>query len=122
VVVYKDPIPFIYAFLDAKFGDRLTFYGNTFPSQIRLPSIIIRTTGGIDAYRIQLLSRANDDITAMNSLVDVMNYLVGYGQWIPGIRVKWVQRESLPIPSVDQDSGKPEAWCYIRLEALETDE
>lgn len=121
MIKYVDPIPYLVTFVKAKFRNELTVYGNTFPNTFRLPSLLIRTVGGTDAYRIQLLSRANDDITAMQNLINVMNFLEQFGQYMPGIQVKWVERESLPIPSVDTDSGKPEAWCYMRMEALETD-
>ncbi|MEH7114507.1 hypothetical protein V7124_19400 [Neobacillus niacini] len=119
MVQYVDPIPPIISLLKVRFGSRVNIYGNTFPSMLRLPALLVKTAGGNGAYRIQLLCRANDDITAMSTLVDVMNYFEAYGQYMPGIRVQWVERESNPIPSTDTDSGKPEAWCYMNLEALE---
>lgn len=119
MIKYVDPIPPILRLLSANFSKRFTIYGNTFPNTVRLPALLVRTAGGNNVYRVQLLSRANDDITAMSNLIDAMNYLEQYGQHMTGIRVQWVSRESNPIPSVDTDSGKPEAWCYINIEALE---
>lgn len=120
MINYVDPIPPIIRLLNKPFQNRLTIYGNTFPlSNIRLPAVLVKTAGGSGSYRIQLLSRANDDITAMKNLIDVMNFFERNGQNMTGIRVKWVGRESNPIPSVDTDSGKPEAWCYMTVEAME---
>lgn len=119
MIKYVDPIPPTIRLLNPVFSNRFTIYGNTFPSTVRLPAVLVRTAGGNGSYRLQLLSRANDDITAMKNLIDCMNYLQQYGQNMTGIRVKWVSRESNPIPSVDTDSGKPEAWCYMNVEAIE---
>jgi hypothetical protein len=119
MIRYVDPVPPAIRLLKAHFDSRLRIYGNTFPSNIALPALLVKQAGGTDYYRLQLLSRANDDITAMTFLIEAMNYLLMYGQFMTGIRVKWVSRESNPIPSVDTDSGKPEAWCYLNIEAME---
>lgn len=119
MVNYVDPIPPIISLLNVRYKNKLTIYGNTFPSTARLPALLVRTAGGNGSYRIQFLSRANDDITAMKNLIEVTNYFESYGQYTAGIRVTWVARESNPIPSVDTDSGKPEAWCYMLVEAVE---
>lgn len=119
MIRYVDPIPSAIRLLSSAFQGRFNIYGNTFPSTFRLPAVLLKTAGGNGSYRVQILSRANDDITAMTNLIEVMNYLVAYGQHMTGIRVKWVERESNPIPSVDTDSGKPEAWCYLNIEAME---
>lgn len=119
MIKYVDPIPAAIRLVSPAFKGRFTIYGNTFPATVKLPALLIRTAGGSNVYRLQLLSRANDDITAMQNLIDAMNYLEQYGQHMTGIRVQWVSRESNPIPSVDTDSGKPEAWCYMSVEAIE---
>lgn len=119
MINYVDPVPPVIRLLNAAFSNRFSIYGNTFPSTVRLPALLVKTAGGLGSYRIQLLSRANDDLTAMRNLIDAMNYMVRHGQNMTGIRVQWVSIDSNPIPSVDTDSGKPEAWCYINVEALE---
>lgn len=119
MIQYVDPIPPAIRLLNRAFQGRVYIYGNMFPSTVRLPAVLIKQAGGNGSYRLQLLSRANDDITAMQNLINCMNYIEQYGQSMTGIRVKWVSRESNPIPSIDTDSGKPEAWCYMNVEALE---
>jgi hypothetical protein len=119
MIAFVDPIPSAVQFLHAAFSEEINIYGNTFPSTIVLPALLIRQAGGNDGYRLQFLSRANDDITSMMNLIKVINYFEQYGNQMPGIRVKWISRESNPIPSMDTDSGKPEAWCYMNIEALE---
>ncbi|PFP29408.1 hypothetical protein COJ96_10920 [Bacillus sp. AFS073361] len=122
MIDYKDPVPPIIQLLNATFESRFNIYGNLFPSSVSLPAVLVRQAGGNGYYRIQLLVRAREDITAMAILIDVMNYLERTGQFMSGIRVKWVERESNPIPAIDEDSGLPEAWCYMRIEALESGE
>lgn len=118
MIDYVDPIPSVVQLLNAYFND-FNIYGNSFPPNISLPSILVKSAGGNDYIRLMILVRSRTDITAMSTLIDVMNYLERYGQHMQGIRVKWVEREQNPVPQTDQDSGLPEAWCYMRVEALE---
>lgn len=122
MIEYKDPIPPILKLLIPSFQKRgISIYGSSFPTtNVKYPAVVIRTAGGIDYYRIQLWSRANNDIQAMTALIDVMNDLEKNAQYIQGLMIKWCQRESNPIPDVDEDTGLFEAWCYMRLEAYES--
>ncbi|MGE7191761.1 hypothetical protein [Lysinibacillus fusiformis] len=119
MVPYVDPIPSVIRFLTVPFAEELHIYGNMFPNTVQLPALLIRQAGGNNSFRLQFISRANDDITAMSNLIMAMNYFEQYGYQMQGIRAEWISRESNPIPSVDTDSGKPEAWCYINVEAME---
>lgn len=121
MIDYKDPIPYVLKLLIPSFGLRnISIYGNTFPLSPKLPSVLVKTAGGNGYFRLQLLARGKTDIEAMNSLISVMNYLERNAQYIQGLRVSWCERESNPISSVDEDTGINEAWCYMRLEAAES--
>lgn len=117
MIEYVDPIPPIIRMLKPFFEERI--YGNTFPSNAPLPSILVRTAGGTDYTRLQLVVRANYDVDAMQLLIKVMNTIFTNFSLIIGLRVMWVEKESNPILMIDQDTGKPEAWAYVRLEHLE---
>jgi hypothetical protein len=121
MIEYKDPIPPVLNLLFVGFADsRTNFYGGLFPSSPRLPAVLVRQTGGNNYYRLQLLARANTDIEAMGVLIEAINYLKQYAQFITGLRVLWCEMESNPISAIDEDTGLPEAWCYMRLETAET--
>lgn len=117
MIEYKDPVPPVRSLLDALMDERV--YGNTFPTSPVLPALLVRNAGGNEYTRIQLLARANDDITAMQVLIRAMNLFEANGQAVQGLRVLWVEKESNPIPDRDDDTGKFEAWCYMRMEHLE---
>ncbi|MED4284338.1 hypothetical protein P4679_20665 [Priestia megaterium] len=55
----------------------------------------------------------------MSKLINCVNLLEAQSASIQGLRVEWCEREGNPIPSRDEDTDKPEAWCYMRLEHLE---
>lgn len=117
MIDYVDPIPPVRRLLDSYMEERV--YGNQFPSSPVLPAVLVRNTGGNDYTRIQLLVRADDDIQAMSILIKAMNTLERYTAHITGIRVIWIEKESNPLPDRDEDTGKPEAWAYMRMEHLE---
>lgn len=117
MIDYVDPIPPVRKLLDDLMDERV--YGNTFPTSVSLPAILVRNAGGIDYTRVQLLARANDDIQAMKSLISAMNLLERNASSIINLRGVWVERESNPLPDKDPDTGKPEAWCYMRMDHLE---
>jgi hypothetical protein len=114
---YVDPIPPVRSYLDKYMPMRV--YGNRFSLTPELPSLLVRSMGGTEAYRIQLVCRSDSDISAMNGLVQAMNMLVREAQYIEGLNVLWAEIEANPIHDIDPDTQKPEAWCYIRLESME---
>ena len=116
MIDYVDPIPPVVSFLNRVMGFRV--YGNTMPSNPVLPSLVVRSAGGNGYTRLQLIVRANDDVTAMATLIRSMNELERNGAEI-NLAGCWIERESNPLPSVDNDTGKPEAWAYMRMEHLE---
>lgn len=118
MIDYVDPIPSITKFLNI-YMDDVRVYGNTFPTDTSIPSVLVRTAGGTNYTRIQLIARARQDYQAMDLLIKTMNRMERSAQAIKDINVLWCSKESLPIPDVDQDSGAAEAWCYMRLEHLE---
>lgn len=122
MIKFIDPIPPILNLLVPEFKSQdISIYGNNFPkNQPTYPAVLVKQTGGLGYYRIQLLARAIVDFDAMGTLIRVMNYLEENAQMISDIRVLWCERESNPEPSIDEDTGLHEAWCYMRLEAVES--
>ncbi|NMF00236.1 hypothetical protein [Aneurinibacillus aneurinilyticus] len=118
MIEYIDPIPPVVRFLKAWLPDTKVF-GNTFPPDLALPALLVRNAGGNGYTRLQLIYRARQDYEAMQGLILAMNTLKRAASQIQGLRVQWCEPESNPIPTTDADTGKPEAWCYIRLEHIE---
>lgn len=117
MISYVDPIPAVRKLLDLLMDEKV--YGNSFPSNVPLPAVLVRAVGGVGYTRLQLLVRANDDIAAMQTLIRAMNLLEQHAASIAGLRGVWINREANPIGSVDEDTGKPEAWTFLRMEHLE---
>lgn len=116
MIEYVDPIPAVVRVLNGLFSERV--YGNTMPESPVLPCLVVRNAGGSDYTRLQLLARGKSDIEAMNLLIRGMNELIRNSSSI-GLRGVWVELETNPISLVDEDTGRPEAWCYLRMEHLE---
>ncbi|USK77833.1 hypothetical protein [Peribacillus frigoritolerans] len=114
---YIDPIPPVLNLL--KNGLSVRVYGNRFPAKAVVPSVLVRVSGGTDYTRLQLIARADTDYEAMIHLLSATNYLSRNAAYIQGIKVYWIARESNPTHDFDEDTGKPEAWGYMRLEHLE---
>lgn len=118
MIYYVDPVPPLINLLKPSIQARV--YGNTIPASAPLPCVLIKNAGGSDYTRIQLLARAATDIEAMKFLILSMNILIQNAAYIRGLRVFDIQKEINPINSIDEDTGKPEAWCYLRMEHLES--
>jgi hypothetical protein len=118
MIDYKDPVAPIIRLLKPLI-DPVRVYGNTFPSNTILPALLVKTAGGYGYTRIQIIARDNSDIQAMSNCIEASNILIRNAANIQGLRTFWAERETNPIASVDDDTGKQEAWCYIRLEHLE---
>lgn len=118
MIDYVDPVPPLLDF----FSKRLTvnIVGNTFAMNQPYPQLLVRSAGGNDYSRIQLISRSESSETeSMDLLIQAINLLERYAADISGLSILWCSREGNPFPSLDDDTGKPEAWCYMRLEYLE---
>ncbi|SDH77214.1 hypothetical protein SAMN04489735_105613 [Aneurinibacillus thermoaerophilus] len=118
MIDYVDPIPPVVQFLSARIS-KMKVYGNTFPQIPVLPVLLVRSAGGDSYTRLQLICRASKDYEAMQGLIQAMNILTRAAGQIQGLRVQWCEPESNPILTTDTDTGKPEAWCYMRLEHIE---
>lgn len=119
MINYMDPIPPLIQALKP-FVEPARVYGNTIPASATLPCVLIKNAGGTDYTRLMLLARANSDIEAMRLCIKGMNTLVRNAAYIRTLRVLDISKEVNPISSVDADTGKPEAWCYLRMEHLES--
>ncbi|MGP4063090.1 hypothetical protein [Halobacillus sp. H74] len=118
MIDYVDPIPPITRFLELFFED-VRVYGNTFPMNVSPPCLLVRTAGGTNYTRVQLIARADRDFEAMGLLIRAMNHMERSAQAIKEVDVLWCSKESLPISDTDTDTGAAEAWCYMRLEHME---
>ncbi|MGM9926033.1 MAG: hypothetical protein ACI35R_17445 [Bacillus sp. (in: firmicutes)] len=117
MIDYVDPIPPVVQMMN-RFAPA-PVYGNSIPAKAKLPCIAVRAAGGNDGTRLQIIVRAKTDYEAMSLFVTTINILQRNTGAIKGLRVLWIEKESMPIHSVDQDTGSPEAWGYIRMEHLE---
>ncbi len=117
MINYKDPIPPILQLFETYLD--IGIHGNTFGSSPSLPALLVRNAGGTNYTRVQLIARAEKDFEAMGHLIQAMNLLERHASQISGLNVVWCEREANPIPDIDQDTQKPEAWCYMRLEHIE---
>lgn len=117
MVAYLDPVPAVVRFFADRMPD-VNIYGNRFPESVGLPALLVKAAGGTDYSRIQLLYRAGTDYDAMQGVISAMNMLTHGAAGIRALRGAWAEPESKPIPDQD-DTGKPEAWCYMRLEHFE---
>ncbi|MFD1423425.1 hypothetical protein ACFQ4J_06670 [Laceyella tengchongensis] len=119
MIDYIDVIPSLVQFLKGRLD--IDVYGNTFPESFMLPALVVKSAGGTDFTRLQLLVRAGKDHEAMQVLINVINLLERYANQIKGIRVIWCVRETNPVPSIDPDNNVAQSWCYMRLEHLEAE-
>jgi hypothetical protein len=116
MIEYQDPvIPLVQFF--KRYLPEIHVYGNML-NEPRYPALMVRVAGGIGFSRIQLLVRAEKDYEAMQYLIQAMNKLQKDASVITSLPGSWCEKEGNPIPSVDTDTGKPEAWVYLRLEHL----
>lgn len=118
MIDYLDPIPPIVQFFADRMPD-VNVFGNRFPVSVALPALLVKGAGGTDYSRIQLLYRAGTDFDAMQGVISAMNMLERSAAGIRALRGAWCQPETKPIPDVDGDTGKPEAWTYMRFEHFE---
>ena len=116
MIDYVDPVVPVIQFLTPLYSERV--YGNTIPSNAELPAILIRNAGGSDYTRLQVLVRGRSDIESMYLCIDVMNTLIRNGRSI-NLRGAWIEKETSPISSVDQDTNRPESWGYLRIDHIE---
>ena len=117
MIDYVDPIPPVVKLLSSLFDEKV--YGNTMPNNPALPCILVRNMGGTDYTRLQLLVRGRSDIEAMVLCINAMNDLRRFASRIQ-LRGVWIEKETNPISDIDEDTKRPEAWCYLRMEHLES--
>lgn len=119
MIEFKDPIPPVIKLLKSAYADKYAVYGNSFPTTPKYPALLIRMVGGIGFFRLQIVARSDSDITAMKACIEAINLLEHNAARLDGLRGAWCEREVNPIHERDEESGKNEAWAYMRLEALE---
>lgn len=116
MIDYVDPIPPVLKMLKPFFKERI--YGNLFPQNVSVPAILIRNAGGNEYTRLQVLVRGNNDVDVMRLLIQVVNVLERNASSID-LRGVWIEKETNPLPDIDEDTRKPEAWVYMRMEHIE---
>lgn len=119
MIDFKDPLPPVLALLEAA---EFNVYGNAFPANMppEETALLVKPMGGRGFHRLQFLARSTSDISAMYELIEALNFFERNAGNMTGLRGTWAERESNPVHSVDADTKRPEAWAYVRLEALES--
>nr|DAL87887.1 MAG TPA: hypothetical protein [Caudoviricetes sp.] len=118
MIDYVDPLPPVIQFLKL-YMPVLPVYGESIPAGTKLPALLVKNAGGSGYTRLQLLTRADSQLTATKVLIEAMNTLERYAGEIQGLWITWCQHETAPIADRDEDTGKPEAWCYMELDNAE---
>ena len=118
MIDYVDPVPPVLKFFSLYMPD-VPSYGISIPATAKLPVLLVRNAGGSNYTRLQLLARADSPVQATQVLIRAMNTLERYAGNIQGLAVTWCQHESSPITDTDEDTNKPESWCYMKLDNLE---
>lgn len=118
MIDYMDPVPPVLRFFKLYVPDILA-YGISIPATAALPCLLVKNTGGVGYTRFELLCRANADSQAMSGLIRCMNALERYAANLDTLSVEWCERDGGPYPDMDEDTSKPEAWCYMKLKHLE---
>lgn len=94
--------------------------GYSFDQSITYPCVMVRTVGGTDNTRIQLIVRANSEGEAMEACINSANTLEQDAQYMDGVVSFGITMDSKPIITYSSDDNKPEAWCYLTLDHLES--
>lgn len=82
-----------------------------------LPCLMVKQTGNTT---IQLLVRADSDIEALDLLQMVGNDLKRNFASVDGINILDIDFQSTPLPDIDEDTQKYEAWCYMNIKYFES--
>lgn len=82
-----------------------------------LPCLLIKTIG---KNTIQLLVRSESDIEALDKCTTVGNYLKRNFSGVSGVNIFDMDFQMPPIPNVDEETGKNEAWCYMQIDYFES--
>lgn len=119
MIDYVDPIPPVIQFYQSRVD--VNVQGNMLMPETPLPVLLVKNAGSNGrSTRLQLLARSDNDIEAMQTLIHAMNLLERDCRLIQGLQIEDCHRDSGPFPDTDDDSKKPEAWCYMLLYHLES--
>lgn len=97
-------------------GEIKSFRAYKRESGAALPCLIVRQ---VSSNTLQLSMIAEDDIQAIELLIDIGNFLKMNQEAIEGVTMKSIAFQTTPIPDYDEDTEKPGAWCYMRIDYLE---
>lgn len=115
---YVDASGSVMQFLEAAFSDDFrSFRSWKIEAKAMLPCLLVKTIG---KGSIQLLVRADDDIEALEKCTEVGNYLKRNFADIDEVNIFDIDFQMPPIPNVDDETGKNEAWCYMRISYFES--
>ncbi|MGM0215067.1 hypothetical protein [Enterococcus sp. AZ109] len=114
---YVDASSNIRNYLKAAFSDEFKAFRTwKIEAGAPLPCLLVKTIG---KSTIQLIVRSKDDVEALVKCTEVGNYLKRNFADIEGVNVFDIDFQMPPIPNVDEDSGKDEAWCYMNINYFE---
>ena len=114
---YVDASISIRKFIKAAFEDDFkSFRVSKIEAGAELPCLLVKT---ICKGSLQLLVRSENDIEALTKCTEVGNYLKRNFADIASVNVFDIDFQMPPIPDIDDQSKKNEAWCYMRISYFE---
>ena len=114
---FIDPTMPIIGYLERSFGDQAkSFRSFKAEAGAPLPCVRVKTVG---ASTVQLIVRADEDVEAFELCTEIANYLKRNGHQIDGINIFDISLQTPIYPSVDEDTHKDEAWCYLSINYFE---
>jgi hypothetical protein len=116
---YVDVIPGLLGVIErARLG--YDYRGYRFDQYVQYPCVMVRPVGGTDSTRIQLIARADNPNEAMKACIDASNALTQDSQYINEFVPFGITMDSNPMLTYTTEAEKPEAWCYLTLDHLES--
>lgn len=114
---FIDPAMPVLSYLERSFSDKAkSFRAFKTEAGAPLPSVRVKTVG---SSTLQLIVRADDDIEAFTLCTEFANYLKRNGNQIDGINIFDLRLQTPIYPSIDEDTKKDEAWCYLSINYFE---
>lgn len=115
---FVDPTTMLVKFFKNSFEDQIkSFRSFKIESGVELPCLKVKTVGN---STIQLLVRADGDIEAAAICTEVANYLKRNHASVEGVNIFDAKFQTIVQPDFDEDTKKPEAWCYMNINYFES--
>ncbi|GBD73723.1 putative uncharacterized protein [Tetragenococcus halophilus subsp. halophilus] len=89
---------------------------NKLDSDAPLPALMIKQ---VNRTTIQIIVRSDDDIEAMNLCEFIGNDIKRNFDRVKGINIFDIDFQTTPTPDLDEETDKPECWCYLDIKYFE---